>query len=166
MEDVYTTEGKITPITNFSSMETTGSKLPTNSIISGICKLGQHLHLIHACFTHSDPTTEDRALFQWYVTFKQMHQDKPLTLIGDTLSWLSWIATTKDVRVIMRRVNQLIEAQTQQQETLVHVILILNITTYTTQINRQHINAVMQQLRGHTMMSPHSSTSPVHYISA
>ena len=51
---------------------------------------------------------------------------------------------TKDVRDIKKRVNQLIETQTQHQETLVHVISILNITRYATQVNRQHINTVMQ----------------------
>ena len=67
-----------------------------------------------------------------------------LTFLGDALSWLTRTAITKDVRDIKRRVNQLIETQTQQQETLVHVILILNITRYAMQVNRQHNNAVMQ----------------------
>ena len=34
--------------------------------------------------------------------------------------------------------------QHQQQETLVHIISILNVTRYTTQVNRQHINLVME----------------------
>ena len=67
-----------------------------------------------------------------------------LPIIGDALSWLTRTAVTKDVRDIKRRVIQLIETQTQHQETLVHVILILNITRYAIQVNRQHINAVMQ----------------------
>ena len=67
-----------------------------------------------------------------------------LPFLGDTLSWLTRTATTKDVRDIKKRVNQLIETQTQQQETLVHVISVLNITRYATQVNRQHINAVME----------------------
>ena len=54
---------------------------------------------------------------------------------------------TKDVRDIKRRVNQLIETQTQQQDTLVHVISILNITRYAMQINRQHINMVMEAVQ-------------------
>ena len=40
-------------------------------------------------------------------------------------------------------VNQLIAMQHQQQETLVHIIFILNVTRYATQVNRQHINLVM-----------------------
>ena len=39
-------------------------------------------------------------------------------------------ATTKDVNSIKEHVNQLIEAQSTQQETLVHIVSILNITRY------------------------------------
>ena len=52
-------------------------------------------------------------------------------------------ATTKDVTGIKKRVNQIITAQARQQETLVHIVSILNFTRYTTQINRQHINIVI-----------------------
>ena len=58
-----------------------------------------------------------------------------LPFLGDALSWLTGIAMTKDVRDIKRRVNQLIETQTQQQDTLVHVISILNVTRYAMQVN-------------------------------
>ena len=51
---------------------------------------------------------------------------------------------TRDVKDIKKRVNQLFETQTQQQQTLVHVISILNVTRYATQLNRQHINTVME----------------------
>ena len=37
----------------------------------------------------------------------------------------------------------MIATQHNQQETLVHIISILNITTYATQVNRQHINIVL-----------------------
>ena len=66
---------------------------------------------------------------------------------GDELSWLTSTVTTKDIREIMRRVNQLIETQTQQQDTLVHVISILNITRYPMKVNRQHINAVIEAVQ-------------------
>ena len=49
----------------------------------------------------------------------------------------------KDVTSIKQRVNQLISTQHSKQETLVHVISILNVTRYATQVNRQHINIVM-----------------------
>ena len=66
-----------------------------------------------------------------------------LPFLGDALSWLTGTATTKDVNSIKSRINQLISTQQSQQETLVHIILILNITRYATQINRQHINILM-----------------------
>ena len=72
-----------------------------------------------------------------------MYKKEPITILGDALSWLTGTATTNDVISIKKRVNQLITAQTKQQETLVHIISILNITRYTTQINRQHINIVI-----------------------
>ena len=37
-----------------------------------------------------------------------------LPLLGDALSWLTGTAMTRDVRDIKKRVNQLIEIQTQQ----------------------------------------------------
>ena len=52
-------------------------------------------------------------------------------------------ATTKDVNSIKNRVNQLIAMQHTQQETLVHIISVLNVTRYTMQVSRQHVNLVM-----------------------
>ena len=66
-----------------------------------------------------------------------------LPFLGDALCWLTGTATTKDVSSIKKRVNQLIATQQNQQGNLVHVISILNITRYATQVNRQHINIVM-----------------------
>ena len=62
---------------------------------------------------------------------------------GDALRWLTGTATIRDVNSIKQRVNQLINTQHRQQETLVRMISILNITRYATQVNRQHINIVM-----------------------
>ena len=59
-----------------------------------------------------------------------------LPFLGDTLSWLMETATTKDVNSIKTRINQLITTQHNQQETLVHIISILNITRHATQVNR------------------------------
>ena len=70
-----------------------------------------------------------------------------LPFLGDDLSWLTGTAMTKDIRDVKRRVNQFIETQTQQQDTLVHVISILNVTRYITHINRQHINVVMEAVQ-------------------
>ena len=64
--------------------------------------------------------------------------------LGDALSWLTRKAKSKGVRGIKRRVNQLTETQAQEQDTVIHVISILNITRYATQVNREHINMVME----------------------
>ena len=65
---------------------------------------------------------------------------RSLLPLGDVLSWLTGTATTKDINSIRKRVNQLITAQ---QETIVHIVSILNVTRYAAQVNRQHINIMM-----------------------
>ena len=55
-------------------------------------------------------------------------------------------ATTKDVNSIKTRINQLIATQSLQQETLVHIISMLNITWYAVQVNRQSINILMDKV--------------------
>ena len=42
--------------------------------------------------------------------------------------------------------NQLIETQLAQQDTLVHIISILNITRYAAQVNRHSINVLMDKV--------------------
>ena len=54
-------------------------------------------------------------------------------------------ATTKDVNSIEKSVNQLIETQSMQQETIVHILSILKVTWYAAQVNRQHINIIMNR---------------------
>ena len=71
------------------------------------------------------------------------HMKSFLPFLGDTPSWLTGMATTKDVNSFKTRINQLIATQHNQQETLVHVISILNVTRYANQVNRQHTNIVM-----------------------
>ena len=66
-----------------------------------------------------------------------------LPFLGDALSWLTGTATTKDIHSIKTRINQLITTQTSQHYTLVHIMSILNITRYTTQVNRHSINTLM-----------------------
>ena len=65
-----------------------------------------------------------------------------LPFLGNALSWLTGTATTKDVNGIRKRVNQLIAAQSMQQEAIVHIVSILNITQYAAQVNIQH-NIIM-----------------------
>ena len=58
-----------------------------------------------------------------------------LSSLGDALHWPMRTATTKDVNNIKKRVNQLIEAQSTQQETLVHIISIPNVMQYEAEVN-------------------------------
>ena len=68
-----------------------------------------------------------------------------LPLLGDALRWLTGTATTKDINSIKTRVNQLIVTQSSQQETLVHIVSILNVTRYAVQVNRHSINVLMNK---------------------
>ena len=69
-----------------------------------------------------------------------------LPFLGDALSCLTGTATTKDVNAIKTRINHLITTQQNQQEILVHIISILNITSYATQVNRQHVNILLNTM--------------------
>ena len=69
-----------------------------------------------------------------------------LPFLGDALRWLTGTATTKDVNCIKTHVNQLTENQSAQQETLVHIISILNVTRYAAQINRHSISILMDKM--------------------
>ena len=66
--------------------------------------------------------------------------------LGDALSWLTGTATTKDIHIIKTWINQLIATHTSQHNTLVHIVTILNITRYATQVNRQSINTLMDKV--------------------
>ena len=66
-----------------------------------------------------------------------------LPFLGDVLSWLTGTATTKDIHSIKTWINQLIATQTSQHNTLVHIVSILNITRYATQVNRHSINTLI-----------------------
>ena len=82
--------------------------------------------------------------FDGMSTFNKCARRNLLPFLGGALSWFTETATTKDVRSIKNRINQLIAMQHQQQETLVHIISILNVTRYTNQVNRQHMNLVKE----------------------
>ena len=70
-----------------------------------------------------------------------------LLFLGGVLSWLTGTATTKDEHSNKTRINQLITTQASQQETLVHIVSILNVTRYATQVKRCSINALMDAAR-------------------
>ena len=70
-----------------------------------------------------------------------------LPFLEDVLSWLTGPATTKDIHSIKTRINQLITTQASQCNTLVHILSILNITRYATQVNKHSINTLMDAVR-------------------
>ena len=70
-----------------------------------------------------------------------------LPFLRDALSWLTGTATTKDIHSIKTRIYQLIATQASQCNTLVHIVSILNITRYTTPVNRHGINTLMDVVR-------------------
>ena len=74
------------------------------------------------------------------------HKRSLLPLLGDALRWSTGTATTKDVNSIKQHVNQLIETQSTQHKTMVHIISILNITRYAAQVNRHSINVFMDRV--------------------
>ena len=84
-----------------------------------------------------------------------------LPFLGDALSWLMGTANTKDVNNITKRVNQLIEAQSMHQETLVHIISILNIIQHAAQVNRHNINVIMDKMDEtvHDVKNPYNLTT-------
>ena len=69
-----------------------------------------------------------------------------LPFLGAALSWLTGTATTKDIHSIKTRINQLIATQTLQCNTLVHIVSILNVTRYATQVNRHSINNLIDAI--------------------
>ena len=56
------------------------------------------------------------------------------------------IATTKDICSIKTRISQLIATQSSQCDTLVHIVSILNVTQYATQVNRHRINNLIDAI--------------------
>ena len=74
------------------------------------------------------------------------HKRSLLPFLGDALCWLTGTATTKDVNRIKEHINQLIETQSTQQETLVPVVSILNVTRYAALVNRHSINILMDKV--------------------
>ena len=78
--------------------------------------------------------------FDGHVNSNTHHKRSLLPFLGNALRWLTGTATTKDVTSIKEHVNQLIETQSTQQETLVHIVSLLNITRCAGQVNRHSIN--------------------------
>ena len=69
-----------------------------------------------------------------------------LPFLGSALKWLTGTATTKDIKHIKKRISSLIKTQENQRKTMVHIVSILNLTRYKTQVNRQWINIILKEL--------------------
>ena len=69
-----------------------------------------------------------------------------LPFLGTAFSWLTGTATTKDIYSIRTRINQHIATQSSQRDTLVHIVSILNVTQYATQVNRHSINSLIDTI--------------------
>ena len=84
--------------------------------------------------------------FNGHMNSNTCHKRSLLPFLGDALLWLTGTATTKDVNSIKADVNQLTETQSTQQDTLVHIVSILNVTRYASQVNRHSINTLMDKV--------------------
>ena len=69
-----------------------------------------------------------------------------LPFLRDVFKWLTGKATIRNTWEIKQHVNQLIQAQSKQQETLVHVISIWMSQEYASQVNQQKLNEIMDAL--------------------
>ena len=69
-----------------------------------------------------------------------------LPFLGSELKWLTGTATTKDIKHIKKRISSLIKTHENQRKTMVHIVSILNLTRYETQVNRQWINIILKEL--------------------
>ena len=69
-----------------------------------------------------------------------------LPFLGDALKQLTGTAPMKDVNSIKSRVNQLFMRQSSQQDTLVPIVSIINVTQYAVQVNRYNINILMNKV--------------------
>ena len=67
-----------------------------------------------------------------------------LPFLSSALKWLTGTATTKDIKHIKKQITSLIETQENQWKTMVHIVSILNLTQYETQVNRQQINILKE----------------------
>ena len=69
-----------------------------------------------------------------------------LPFLGLALKWLTGTVTTKDIKHIKKQISSLIKTQENQWKTMVHIVSILNLTHYETQVNRQWINIILKEL--------------------
>ena len=119
-------------------------------LLSGLEAELNNLNSIHASYqpliqTATQLLKKEPSFSRVPVSSKCMRRSL-LSFLHDALSWLNGTVTMKDFNAIKTRINQLIATQQSQQETLVHFISICNITRYATQVNRKHINLLMDTM--------------------
>ena len=95
---------------------------------------------LQSIFLNTDPS------FDGHIHSNTHHRRSLFPFLGDALRWLTGTVTTEDVSSIKKHVNQLTEIQSIQQETLVHIVSILNVTRYAMQGNRHSINILMDKV--------------------
>ena len=84
-----------------------------------------------------------------------------LPFLGDALQWLTGTATLRDMTEIKWQINLLVQEKTKQQEALVHIISILNVTWYEdvnilfniTDVVRQHLRYHQIYTYAHTLLT-------------
>ena len=74
------------------------------------------------------------------------HKWSLLPFLGHALRWLTGTSTMKDVNSIKTRVNQIIASHSSQQDTMAHIVSIINVTWYAVQVNRHNINIMMNKV--------------------
>ena len=114
----------------------------------GIYQHWQHLPIVWTYQTNGNTDSQDWTNPQQINNYWQpMTKRSLLPFFGDALHWVTGTATIKDTMEIKQWVNLLIQEETQQQESLVHIISILNITWYAMEVNRQKLNEIMDTLQ-------------------
>ena len=151
MENGCTTEGKITATTKLSQWIPLAPSYLLSALQVELANLDSIYTLYKPLILTATQLLKKEPSFNGMSPVNKCTKRSLLPFLMDALSWLTGTATTKDVKDIKRRVNQLIESQTQQQDTLVHVMSILSIIRYAKQVYRWHINIVMEAVqRAHT----------------
>ena len=143
MEAVHQTNDKDLSTITLCNMETCSFNTPVDRTCSRTNTLNSIYTSYQPLIQAATQLLQKEPSFDGIPVSSEHMKRSLIPFLGDALSWLTSTATTKDINSIKSRINQLISMQQSQKDTLVHVISILNVTRYATQINRQHINILM-----------------------
>ena len=102
MEDVYKTESKITTTTKFPTTETIGSKLSMLSITGRVSKLGNIYTFYKSLILTATQLLKREPSFNSMSPLRKCSKRSLLPFLGDSLSWLTRTAMTRDVRDIKK----------------------------------------------------------------